>query len=71
MVLCRVLLVALTAADPQQTQAPVLEADDDDGDGENLVAEQLRVLQEQLNGLQLQHDKADMELQEARLKEEQ
>ena len=43
----------------------------DQGDGEDLVAEQLRQLQETLNGVQLQYDKAANELQEARIKEEQ
>lgn len=52
-----------------QTQAPVLEVDE--GEGEDFVAEQLRALQEQANDLQLRHDKAAMELQEAQLKEDQ
>jgi hypothetical protein len=52
-----------------QAQAPVLEVDE--GDGEDLVAEQLRQLQEQANDLQLKHEKAAMELQEAKLKEDQ
>lgn len=43
----------------------------DEGEGEDFVAEQLRALQEQANDLQLRHDKAAMELQEAQLKEDQ
>lgn len=52
-----------------QMQTPVLEVDQ--ADGEDLVAEQLRTLQEMLQGVQLQYDKAAMELQEARIREEQ
>lgn len=52
---------------PLQTQAPVLEADDDSG--EDLVAESLRQLQESINEVQLKHDRAEMELNEAKLNE--
>jgi len=52
-----------------QAQAPVLEVDE--VDGEDLVAEQLQQLQQKLNGLQVDYEKAERELNEAKMMEEQ
>lgn len=53
---------------PMQTQAPVLEADDDSG--EDLVADSLRQLQESINEVQLKYGRAEQELNEAKLNED-
>jgi hypothetical protein len=53
---------------PLQGQAPKLELDEDDG--EDMVADQLRQLQEVLSDVQQKYDRADMELNEARLNEQ-
>lgn len=51
-----------------QGQAPKLELDEDDG--EDMVADQLRQLQEVLTDVQQKYDRAEMELNEARLNEQ-
>jgi hypothetical protein len=51
-----------------QSQAPSLELDD--GDGEDMVADQLRQLRESLHDLQPKYDRAEMELKAAHLREQ-
>lgn len=53
-----------------QTQMPVLEPIDEEGE-DDLLAERQRSLQEQITVLQISHDKAKTELEQAHTKVEQ